>query len=224
MDTLLLQLQAPMQSWGITSHFTVRDTAREPSKSGVIGLIGAAQGRARSAPLDDLAQLRMGVRVDREGKLEKDYHIAQDIFQAGGGTKKSETSNRYYLADAVFLVGLEGDSRLLREIHSALRQPRWCLYLGRRAFPPSKPVWLKDGLRSGESLLEALGGYPRLVHTDARRLRIMVDDPQGSITRGDAPLSFSERMFISRPVRMDYIDAPPDELEEESNETIQTGA
>ena len=36
-----------MQSWGTQSRFSVRDTGREPSKSGVVGLIGAAMGIPR---------------------------------------------------------------------------------------------------------------------------------------------------------------------------------
>ena len=34
MSTLLMRLAGPMQSWGTQSRFTVRDTGREPSKSG----------------------------------------------------------------------------------------------------------------------------------------------------------------------------------------------
>jgi len=87
MATLLFRLQGPLQSWGISSHFTERDTAREPSKSGVIGLVCAAMGRPRDADLGDLVALRMGVRVDREGILRKDFQVAQDILEAAG--KKS---------------------------------------------------------------------------------------------------------------------------------------
>lgn len=42
MSTLLLRLAGPMQSWGTDSKFDVRRTGREPSKSGVIGLVAAA--------------------------------------------------------------------------------------------------------------------------------------------------------------------------------------
>ena len=41
MSVLLLRLSGPMQSWGVQSRFTVRDTGLEPSKSGVVGLIAA---------------------------------------------------------------------------------------------------------------------------------------------------------------------------------------
>src|SRR3990172_4719032 len=44
MPTLLLRLVGPMQSWGTTSRFDQRDTGKEPSKSGVIGLLAAALG------------------------------------------------------------------------------------------------------------------------------------------------------------------------------------
>jgi len=134
MNTLLMRLVAPMQSWGIQSHYSVRDTGTEPSKSGVIGLICAALGRERTADVEDLARLRMGVRVDREGTIQCDYHIAQDVLSSDTKSRKpSITSRRYYLADAAFLVGLEGeDLSLLEQIHHALAKPVWAF--ARRRF------------------------------------------------------------------------------------------
>ena len=67
MTTLLMRMRAPMMSWGDHSRFTIRDTRREPTKSAVIGLLCAALGRPRLEPVDDLAALKMGVRIDREG-------------------------------------------------------------------------------------------------------------------------------------------------------------
>lgn len=50
-------------------------------------------------------------------------------------------SQRYFLTDAVFVAGLASDDvQLLGEIREALRQPRYPLYLGRRAFPPAGPI------------------------------------------------------------------------------------
>ena len=111
MGTLLMRIAAPMQSWGTQSNFTVRDTGLEPSKSGIIGLICAALGRPRSANLADLSELKMGVRIDREGVIKRDFHIVQDVLLGKGkGTKDSIITNRYFLADAVFLVGLDRKS------------------------------------------------------------------------------------------------------------------
>jgi CRISPR system Cascade subunit CasD len=120
MPTLLFRLAGPMQSWGISSRFSIRDTGMEPSKSGVIGLICAALGKPRNessiedAEFRQLTQLKMGVRVDREGVMKMDYHTAQNVAKAnGGGTKDTELSWRYYLSDACFVVALEGENETL---------------------------------------------------------------------------------------------------------------
>ena len=209
MPTLLLRLQAPMQSWGISSHFTNRDTGREPSKSGVIGLICASMGRPRDADIADLAALHMGVRVDKEGILQKDFQVAQNIYHASGkGTKVSEISDRFYLSDAAFLVGLEGPEELLQEIQAALRSPHWSLYLGRKAFPPSKPVFLRDGLYN-EPLLVALENYPALVTDPDSHARVIIDSDEGEFIRSDVPISFEERRFSSRRIHMTQVKLPP---------------
>lgn len=143
MSTLLLRLAGPMQSWGTDSKFDVRRTQREPSKSGVIGLVAAALGVSRQdrQALATLACLRFGVRVDREGTLLRDYHTAH-----GKTCKKEEVvyiTNRYYLADAVFVAGLESENEaLLEKIGEALASPAFPLYLGRRSCPPTGRIFL----------------------------------------------------------------------------------
>ena len=69
MTVLLLNFSAPLQAWGASSRFNYRDTRREPTKSGIIGLLAAAQGRSRSADLADLAGLTIGVRIDQAGQI-----------------------------------------------------------------------------------------------------------------------------------------------------------
>ncbi len=215
--TLLLRLAGPMQAWGVQSRFTVRDTGLEPSKSGAIGLLCAALGRPRSAPVADLAALRFGVRVDREGVLTYDFHTAQNVRKAGGGIKDTEVSRRYYLADASFLVGLSGELALLQQAHAALRKPHWPLYLGRKAFVPGEPIWLADGLRPGQDLLTALSRYPwsaRPGQTRPDRLRLVLEDRHGAEVRPDQPLSFQSnaRRFAPRRVRTEWLtDIPTSE-------------
>jgi CRISPR system Cascade subunit CasD len=202
-----------MQSWGVQSRFSIRDTGREPSKSGVVGLLCAALGRPRDAPVRDLAALRMGVRVDQEGSVDYDYQTAMEVLKAGSrGTKTTEPSRRYYLADARFLVGLEGDDLpLLQGIHVALRDPRWPLYLGRKAFVPGEPVWLEDGLRPDETLRQALETF-RWLGPDHQEpeteLRLVLEDPDGAQVRSDQPVSFAKRHFAPRHVRTTFILAP----------------
>ena len=131
MATLLLRLAAPLQSWGSDSKFETRKTDREPTKSGVVGLLAAALGLRRddTEGLARLNGLRFAVRADQEGSLLVDFHTAKS-------RDTSYVTYRHYLQDAVFLAGLESeDEALLRELEAALRHPVYPLYLGRRSPP-----------------------------------------------------------------------------------------
>ena len=152
MSVLLLRLAAPMQAWGARSRFTVRETETAPTKSGILGMLAAAAGRRRTDPIEDLLTLRFGVRKDQPGRVIRDYHTAHPARE-----KHTTLSERYYLADAVFLAGLEGDEGLVSGLDDALRHPVFPLYLGRRSCPPAQPVSL--GLREG-GLLAALEAEP----------------------------------------------------------------
>ncbi|PKM13284.1 MAG: type I-E CRISPR-associated protein Cas5/CasD [Gammaproteobacteria bacterium HGW-Gammaproteobacteria-5] len=215
MATLLLRLQGPMQSWGTTSRFDERDTQLEPSKSGVLGLICAALGRDRHESVEDLAALRMGVRVDHEGVPMRDYQTATGVLIATGKSdlRRTVVSPRYYLSDAAFLVGLEGvDEALLTRIHAALRSPHWPLALGRKSFTPGMPVWLPDGL-SPLSLEQALAQYPRLAslrRMDSQPpLRCLLEDDQEGAIRLDQPVApFAERRFGPRFVKSGVLHVP----------------
>lgn len=199
MPTLLMRLCSPLQSWGShNSRFGNRDTGIEPSKSGVIGLLCAALGRPRTAPVDDLAALRMGVRVNREGNVVKDYHIVQDGITSNPLSQdvvRSQITERYYLSDADFLVGLESeDDTLLTELDRALQFPVYPLALGRKSCVPTLPV--RVGIDEG-ILLEALKGYP----AQKRKHRYVVEVANSLDVRQDVPISFAARSFRLRCVQ-----------------------
>ena len=201
MTVLLLRLAGPMQAWGVKSRFTVRATELAPTKSGVVGMLASAVGRRRTDPIEDLLALRFGVRTDQPGSVIRDFHTAVPT----DGRKPMPLSNRYYLADAVFLAGIEGDRALLEGIDEALRHPAFPLYLGRRSCPPTHPVSL--GLREA-ALLDALRAEPWLASEWFRRRRreglnaeILIDqeavpvEERAGDARGsrDVPLSFDPR-------------------------------
>jgi len=216
MATLLVRLVGPMQSWGSRSRFDWRDTERETTKSGVLGLCAAALGRRRQDPIEDLASLRFGVRVDREGTLREEYQTAMGVIKADGTLPPSSrpnhpkftvVSHRFYLADAAFLVGLEGPRETLTEIEKALRRPAFSLYLGRRGYVPSEPVFFPGGGLVEEGLEEALAGWPPLMENLPESVRYALEVSPGfsAGARGlvrevwDQPLGpFSERRFGPR--------------------------
>ncbi len=144
-----------MQSWGTSSRFDQRDTGKEPSKSGVIGLLAAALGIEREnwTDLVPLTHLSMAVRHDRPGVPRRDYQTAgcaasDNIIKADGTmSKDGVVSQRFYIADGVFLVGVEGSDRpLLETAHAKLKNPVWPLALGRKSYVPSEPIWIENGL------------------------------------------------------------------------------
>lgn len=153
MPTLLMVLKGPMQSWGASSRFRRRETEMMPTKSGVIGLVAAALGVGRNDSLDQFANLRFGVRADQPGTLLDDFHTALKE-----GEKNAVVSHRYYLQDAVFVVGLEsGDKAQLERYADAIHAPHYQPFLGRRACVPDGPI---ETSLVDESLEQALNQEP----------------------------------------------------------------
>jgi len=224
MSTLLLRLAAPLQSWGIDSKFERRTTGHTPSKSGVLGLCAAALGyrRHEDEKLAHIANLRIGVRIDKPGTLLQDFHMAHEeaFWDANDRSKinRSKSGNsylttRFYIADAAFLVGLEGDDTILMEIDEALRSPMYPLYLGRRSCVPDGRISL--GIVS-YPLKEALEKQPVITRfqgsssTMGSKPRIVIDhvayrdkDGNAGYRLRDFPRSFnpSHRKYGFRSVR-----------------------
>jgi CRISPR system Cascade subunit CasD len=158
-NTLFLRLAGPMQSWGTSSRFQLRRTDAYPSKSGVLGMLLCAMGvRREDSPqaLEPLTPLRMGVRVDRVGTFDWDYHTAGakiGIRSADGKVKKTASTGEYetllsrrqYLYDASFLVALQGDADAVSACAGALDDPVWPVFLGRKCCLPAEPVFAAMG-------------------------------------------------------------------------------
>lgn len=194
MYTLLLRLSAPLQSWGSGSMYDSRETDYMPTKSGVLGMLAAALGRKRDESLEDLQKLKFGVRVDLPGTKMNDYQITHM-----GEKFNTNVSNRAYLSDAMFLVGLADEDKVfLEELTEALKQPGFSIFLGRRSCPPTQPLVL--GIREND-LYQALYDEDWLVPEWRRKslfrfsetfhLRIVMDHEQEGAVKKDVPLSFS---------------------------------
>ena len=221
MAVLLMRLAGPMQSWGDSSRYARRTTRREPTKSGVVGLIASALGRSREDSVEDIAQLELAVRVEQPGQLMRDFQTERPM----DGGKPMPLSNRYYLSDACFLVALGGPRELLEAIDAALRLPRRPLYLGRRSCPADVPLSLgiisdaddvrlvleRETWRASEQFKSRNAGVSTLeVVADAR-------DGEMCESWADYPLTYSVtgRRYACRPVtrmRVQNPDFPsPDE-------------
>jgi len=158
---LILRLDGPMQAWGTHTFEDFRPSNLFPTRSGLLGLLGACLGidRRDHARLAQLAaSVEFTVRVDRSvlrpeaGKsMPKaavklpDYHTVIEARRANRPPRKGETiqSWREYLFDAAFTVAIgekPGAPVTLEAIADALRRPCFTPVLGRRACPITRPL------------------------------------------------------------------------------------
>jgi CRISPR system Cascade subunit CasD len=160
MDTLVFRLYGEMASWGEIAVGEDRHTASHPSKSAIIGLLGAALGIKRDDEEKQL-QLQLGytlaVKVFSTGHLLRDYHTTQVPSSVGKinyrtrqdeivlGKKQLGTilSSREYRCGALALVAvrvLDDSPYSLADIKTHLLQPKFHLYLGRKSCPLAAPL------------------------------------------------------------------------------------
>lgn len=224
MSTLLLRFAAPLQSWGL-DKFERRGTSRIPTKSAVIGMAMAALGMKRNEEIpQELLSLRFGVRCDDEGVIIRDYHTVKTIkdytsrivntLEAGKDklfvTIKTEIdydgdtyeTTRYYLCDAVFLIGLEGDEGYLEKLEYAFNNPVYPIYLGRKSCPPEgrvvlgiRNLTLEQALKQEKWLLPQWRQEQRMKNKDCVTLRLFFDadvNDTGYYVE-DMPVSFDFR-------------------------------
>jgi CRISPR system Cascade subunit CasD len=220
MNTLFLRLEGPLQSWGLRARWEERDSAFEPTKSGVVGLLGCALGLHRDDErLHAISEaLAMGVRVDRQGTPLVDYHTtggakgpdgAPEGMRNAKGEPKRETdvSKRVYLMDASFLVALHGPPDLVAELSSALRHPVWPVFLGRKACVPTCPVFA--GVGQYTTVRAALLSHPLPARVERGSIRLVLEMPIGQGTpRNDAIGVPSRRLFWPRAAAEEYWTPP----------------
>ena len=214
MRLILLRLEGPLQSWGEHSKWDDRDTARFPTKSGIIGLIACCAGYPRGDErIDELHRsLHISVRGDNMGKLDVDFHtVKSDRMMKADGTVKNHTiiSHRQYLENASFLAAISSDNNeLLDRIAEVLQNPVWTPYLGRKSCVPTVPVFqcdtdiycdAEDAFRKYplSDLPETSFGYKN------RNFRIPaeIEDERGQFERTDKLVDADRRIFSVRRVR-----------------------
>lgn len=157
---LILRLDGPMQAWGAHTFEDFRPSNLFPTRSGLLGLLGACLGIDRSdhVGLEQLAQsVEFTVRADRavrrpdvEQLISKaavklpDYHTVLDARKVDGSTNKNAVeSRREYLFDAAFTVAI-GEKQnapvTLSAVADALLRPCFTPVLGRRSCPITRPL------------------------------------------------------------------------------------
>lgn len=222
-NTLFLRLEGPMQSWGERARWSVRDTANEPTKSGIVGLLACAMGLNTDEQLINLSRsIRIGVRCDRPGMILRDYHTiiggvvsAEGKIKVNAKTKLPETlvSTRFYLADASFLVAVQSEDANVERLALSVQDPIWPYFLGRKSCPPAAPIFA--GLGDFPSLENALQHYQPYLKDDLEgellSLRSVIEctaAQANAIRRRDEIGSHRQRTFYPRYIYETLLDIP----------------
>lgn len=229
-STLAFYLDGPMQSWGASSRFQHRKTESFPTKSGVLGLLSAALGIDKHAPdeserLAPLAALEfsafavvhsehprevvrlldfhtVGGGYDRNDPVER-LHITT---KASGGPSTTVITHRTYLTDARFIVVLSGDPTVLQTCATALADPKWGVWFGRKSCLPASPLSPVLAVSPSEAVAAILEKVNSEAKVTIARGQEQADGDD-SWFQADQPISFGRREFQSRPVRRTSMNA-----------------
>ncbi|MCV6612123.1 MAG: type I-E CRISPR-associated protein Cas5/CasD [Amphritea sp.] len=178
MDYLVFRLYGPLASWGEIAVGESRHTAAYPSKSALIGLLGAALGIRRD---QDEAQVTLAqgylfaCNVLAPGSLMRDYHTTQvpdsvgkqvyrtrrDELMHGKDRLGTVLSSRDYRCDSHILVAVRACDNApfsLEQLAEALQKPKFQLSLGRKACVLSAP--LAPTVLPADHLQAAFAQYP----------------------------------------------------------------
>lgn len=163
-EFLIVKLQGAMQSWGGHTFEDYRPSHIFPTRSAVVGLLGACLGIDRAdiqsrADLDTSFELtvradRRKVQTDQFGQIKEkilymqkmtDYHTVLDARKVDG-TSRSDAiiSHREYLCDAEFTLALGFRSNAvfsLEKVKAAIQKPYYTPVLGRRSCPIQRPLF-----------------------------------------------------------------------------------
>jgi len=212
---LILKLDGVMQGWGGHTYEDWRPTELFPTRSGLLGLLGACLGIDRQdiKKLNFLTEsvqftVRADYRVNQEGKHFAslrlcDYHTILHSRKVDGKPNENPVqSYRWYLFDAPFTVAIEempGAQITLNEIVAAIRAPVFTPFLGRRSCPLSRPLLNPNDMpfesKSAIDALERAGDGGGVIYTESPDL---VTDQK--LRMRDVPLYGRIRRFATREV------------------------
>jgi CRISPR system Cascade subunit CasD len=202
---LILKLAGAMQSWGGHTYEDYRPSLSFPSRSGLLGLLGACLGLRRDDKASQLAlaqSVRFSVRVDNQRfppvKLT-DFHTVLDARKVGGKISNYPVvSRREYLCDAAFTVAvgvLPGTPILSTDLVQAVQRPVFTPFLGRRSCPLLRPLF--------EAIVEARNSLEALRLIEPQGGVIYSEEGESSLPQlrlRDEPIIARPRQFASRRV------------------------
>ena len=152
---LVLNINAPMYSWGVNSTPFIRPTRPTPTRSAIIGLIGAALGLAPNELYRINVEIDVHLIKGTQAVTLNDFHTIGNGYSGeeakkyvpkniSGGTVSAPLTNRYYVTNTRYIVTLNvTDGEFTAEqLVDALINPTYPMYFGRKCCVPSEQIFL----------------------------------------------------------------------------------
>lgn len=226
-DHLILKLQGVMQAWGEHTFEGLRPSANFPTRSALLGLLGACLGidrtdQARQQALTDSIQyavrkdskkLIWNINKDKSKSELKpsnvikitDYHTVKDAREDYIGLKSHKTieTRREYLLDASFTVAIWNPGKVVFSLNSLQKhvcKPHYTPFLGRRSCPITCPLYQGriEAVNSYEALKKVLP-YTGVIYSEEDMEVAQNVNKQRHRVR-DVPIPNQLRQFSSRMV------------------------
>lgn len=224
-DYLILKLQGVMQAWGDHTFEGLRPSGNYPTRSALIGLLGACLGIDRRDQQGQQAladSFKYAVRLDTQRAVwgknvaemqsfntlkMTDYHTVKDARADYVGLKSIETIQtwREYLYDAAFTLAIwntEQAEYSLEALQAAVQKPRYTPFLGRRSCPLTRPLY-EDRVQAVNALqaLNLVEPADGVIYSEEALVDVPGRNYQSHKVR-DVPLPKQLRQFASRMVNV----------------------
>lgn len=196
MKVLALYLDAPLQAWGSEGCFEIKETNSFPTRSGIIGLLSGAVGMNKYSPTHEtdmktFDHVEIVPYVITEGRLHTDFQTVHGCINPKGEEKdEALLTHRQYMLGSRFYVLVSGEDSLIDRLSSAVKNPVYGGWLGRKNCIPCSPLFA--GIFKTAEDAE--------VHFGIRHVSKIKENRDGD-SIADIPVSFKNRIFKSRKVK-----------------------
>ena len=144
MKTLILKTEG-MSAYGLQTFDVHRKINHFPTRSAVIGLLGAALGitRENHQQLYNLSnKLKIAVQVHNTGQKIVDYHTVQNFRSPMGKIQKgTKPTYREYWCDSEHSFAITADDETIEELRTKVKSPVFTLFQGRKSCPLTRPLF-----------------------------------------------------------------------------------
>ena len=144
MKTLILKTEG-MSAYGLQTFDVHRKINHFPTRSAIIGLLGAALGitRENHQQLYSLSKkVKIAVQVNNTGQKIVDYHTVQNFRSPMGKIQKgTKPTYREYWCDSQYSFAITADDDTIELLRTQVKAPVFTLFQGRKSCPLTRPLF-----------------------------------------------------------------------------------